>query len=102
MTTRVSKGTTKTTYRVEQGVDTDMSNKPQKRWRIVCPNFGTRGHSTHRHNKATLERAIERAEGNDRLYEHLAKGDDQMYSYYRSEIGWKVQVKTVTEWEEVT
>ncbi len=84
MTTRVRKGKTKTTYR------------------IVCPNFGTRGHSTHRHTKATLEKAIERAEGNDRLYEHLANGDDQMYSYYRAEIGWRVEVQTVTEWETVT
>ncbi len=71
-------------------------------YRIVCPNFGTRGHSTHRHTKATLEKALERAEGNDSLYERMAAaGEEDMSPYYRSEIGWKVQVQTVTEWEDI-
>lgn len=81
---------------------TTRTRKGKTVWRIVCPNYGTRGHSTHVHTKPTLEKARERAEGNDRLYEQLAKDNDDMYSYYRSEIGWKVQVQTTTEWEEVT
>ncbi len=84
MTTRVRKGKAKTTYR------------------IVCPNFGTRGHSTHHHTKRTLEKAVERAEGNDSLYERMAAaGEEDMSPYYRNEIGWKVQVQTVTEWEDI-
>ena len=71
-------------------------------FRIVCPNFGTRGHSTHAHTKQSLEKAKERAVSNDRLYENMAKGDDgTLYSYYRSEIGWKVQVQIVTDWETI-
>ncbi len=72
-------------------------------YRIVCPNFGTSGHRTHEHTKATLEKALERAEGNDRLYRKLADKEGPVTDrYYRREIGWKVQVQTVTEWEEVT
>lgn len=80
---------------------TIIKGKTKTTYRIVCPNFGERGHSTHRHTKPTLEKAIERAEGNDHLYAQLAKDNAQMYSYYRSEIGWKVQVQIKTEWETV-
>jgi hypothetical protein len=77
--------------------------KPKVEYRISCPNFGTRGHSTHAHTKKTLAKAQERAKGNDHLYEHLAKvQQESMYSYYRSEIGWRVETRTITEWEEVT
>ncbi|KKM89417.1 hypothetical protein LCGC14_1248840 [marine sediment metagenome] len=77
-------------------------SKPKVEYRIVCPNFGTRGHSTHVHPKKTLVKAQERAAAQDRLYEHLAKvKPEPMYSYYRSEIGWRVQTRTITEWEEV-
>ena len=73
-------------------------------YRIVCPNFGTRGHTTHHHTKATLEKAVERAKGNDKLYQKMADADPEevMSPYYRAEIGWTVQVQVVTEWEEVT
>ena len=75
--------------------------KPKVEYRIVCPNFGTRGHSTHVHPKKTLVKAKEAVKGLDRHYEHLTKGES-MYSYYRSEIGWRVETRTITEWEEVT
>ena len=71
-------------------------------WRIVCPNYGQTGHSTHSQTSPTLERATSRAAANDRLYEHLAKGEDGgLYPYYRSEIGWRVETRTVTEWEDI-
>ena len=81
--------------------------KPKVEYRITCPNFGTRGHSTHVHSKKTLAKAREKAEAQDRHCEHLATRDDRgsspgMYSYYRSEIGWRVETRTTTEWEEVT
>ncbi len=80
-----------------------MGSNTKTTFRIVCPNFGTRGHTTHRHKKATLEKAIERAEGNDSLYQKMADADPEevMSPYYRSEIGWKVQAQSVTEWETV-
>lgn len=74
-------------------------------YRITCPNFGTSGHSTHVATKKgmTQTEAQKRAEAQDRHYEHLAKeGQESMYSYYRSEIGWRVETRTITEWEEVT
>ncbi len=77
--------------------------KPKVEYRIFCPNFGTRGHSTHVFTKKTLDKAQEQAEALDRHYEHLAKeGPEPMYSYSRSEIGWTVETRTITEWEEVT
>ena len=77
--------------------------KPKVEYRITCPNFGTRGHSTHVHPKKTLAKAQEQAEAQDRHYEHLAKRlSESMYSFYRSEIGWTVETRTITEWEEVT
>ncbi len=75
--------------------------KPKVEYRIVCPNFGTRGHSTHGSPKKTLAKARERAEAQDRHYEHRAKeSPESMYSYYRSEIGWTVETRTITEWED--
>ena len=77
--------------------------KPKVEYRISCPNFGSRGHSTHVFTKKTLAKTQERAEAQDRHYEHLAKeGLVSMYSYYQSEIGWTVETRTTTEWEEVT
>ncbi len=79
-----------------------IKGKTKTIYRITCPNFGTRGHSTHVHTKATLEKARERTEGNDHLYENMTKSDDgTMYSYYRSEIGWRVQSRIEMEWEDV-
>ena len=79
--------------------------KPKVEYRISCPNFGTRGHSTHAHTQKTLEKAREKAEAQDRHYEWIVKYEDgrtYSYSYYRSEIGWIVETRTTTEWEEVT
>ncbi|KKL51180.1 hypothetical protein LCGC14_2298050 [marine sediment metagenome] len=77
--------------------------KPKVEYRITCPNFGTRGHSTHVHPRKALAKAKEAAEAQDRHYILAAKGDDEsMYSYYRSEIGWRAQTRTITEWEDVT
>jgi hypothetical protein len=74
--------------------------KPKVKYRITCPNFGSRGHSTHVAMKKTLTKAKERAKAQDHHYEHLAKvGLKSMYSYYRSEIGWTVETRTITEWE---
>ncbi len=71
-------------------------------YRIVCPNFGTWGHRTHEHTKATLEKAIERAEGNDELYQKLADKEGPVEDrYYRAEIGWKVEARIETDWETV-
>ena len=75
--------------------------KPKTEWRISCPNYGTRGHSTHTHNIKTLKKAVADAEATDRHFEHLTEGES-MWSYYRSEIGWTVETRTITEWEEVT
>ncbi len=79
--------------------------KPKVQYRISCPNFGTRGHSTHVATKKgmTLTEAKVRAKAQDHHYEHLAKeGLVSMYSYYQSEIGWTVETRTITEWEEMT
>ena len=73
-------------------------------WRVVCPNFEQDGHYTHGvRPMATLEEAKAKAGMNDRLYERLAEHDDGtgLVSYYRSEIGWRVQKQTVTEWNDV-
>ncbi len=76
--------------------------KPNIEYRIVCPNFGTTGHKTHvaRKRAQTLEEAKERAERQDAHYRRLTETYSG-YSYYRSEIGWKVQTRTITEWEDV-
>ncbi len=82
-----------------------MGKKPKTEYQVVCPNFGTQRHSTHVHTKKgmTLEEATAKAEGLDRHYQHLTKNDsDISYSYYRAEIGWKVETRMVTEWETVT
>ena len=72
-------------------------------WRVVCPNFGQNGHETHVQSRETLEKAEAVAASNDQLYEQIAKNSDSTaVSYYRSEIGWRVQKQTVTEWETVT
>ncbi len=77
--------------------------KPKTEYRISCPNYGTRGHSTHVHKIKTLEKAVTDAEATDRHFEQLSKDDDgTAYSYYRSEIGWTAEKRTVTAWEEVT
>ena len=79
--------------------------KPKVEYRITCPNFGTRGHSTHVHTHKTLAKAKEAVKGLDRHYEWIVKyeeGLEAMYSYSRSEIGWTVETRTVTEWELVT
>lgn len=70
-------------------------------YRIVCPNFGEVGHVTHVQDSPTLAKAKLRAESNDRLYERLAKGANRqgLYRYYRSEVGWRVESRTTTEWE---
>ena len=73
-------------------------------YRISCPNYGTTGHSTHvaTSAKMTLEKAQKDAAAQDRHYEHISKNSDgSMYPYYRSEIGWRVESRTITEWEEV-
>ena len=72
-------------------------------WRIVCPQFGELGHTTNTQDSPSLARAKLRVEQNDRLYERLVKSEEgsDMCSYYRSEIGWRVQKQTVTEWETV-
>ncbi len=79
--------------------------KPRTEYRIVCPNFGTKTHSTHVATKAgmTESEARKRAKAQDLHYEHLAKRDrGLMYSYYRSEIGWQVEAREITKWETVT
>ncbi len=78
--------------------------KPRTEYRIVCPSFGTSGHKTHVHTKRamTLEQAKAKAEAQDRHYQHLTKNDDgKRYSYYKSEIGWKVETREITKWETV-
>lgn len=80
---------------------TTVKGKTKTVYRILCPNYGTRGHSTHEHTKPTLAKARERAAGNDRLYQDLVERDSEMSSYYESEIGWRVQAQIVTEWEDI-
>ncbi len=73
-------------------------------WRVVCPNFGQDGHTTHVLSKETRNAARAVAVANDRLYRRLAKNGrvyGDLHTYYQSEIGWRVQ-QTVTEWETVT
>ena len=81
---------------------------PVKNWRAVCPNFGQAIHTTHVRFKETLEKAKVVAAENDHLYRRLTiyrrlarDKDSDLYSYYRSEIGWEVQKQTGTEWETV-
>lgn len=72
-------------------------------YRIICPNFGT-GHKTHVHTKRGmgLAEAKKRAEAQDRHYRRLTEYDaGSRRSFYKSEIGWKVQTQTVTEWEDM-
>ncbi len=78
--------------------------KPKTEYRISCPSYGTKRHSTHvTNNIKTEEDATKKADAQNRHYEHLSKeGDQSVYSYYRSEIGWKVEKRTTTAWEEVT
>ncbi len=78
--------------------------KPKVEYRIVCPNFGTVGHKTHvaRKRAQTLEEAKERAERQDAHYRRLTENDyGDRNPYYQSEIGWKVQTRTITEWETI-
>ena len=72
-------------------------------WRVVCPNFGQGGHAFHVASMDTLEEAKAKAENNDRLYGRLAKRtkDNSLNVFYRSEVGWRVQTQTVTEWSDV-
>ncbi len=71
-------------------------------WRVICPNFGQDGHTTHVLSKDTLKEARVVAVANDRLYGCLADGEGDLVSYYRAEVGWRVEKQTVTEWETVT
>ena len=80
-------------------------SKSRTKYRISCPNYGTTGHSTHvaTSAKMTLEKAQMDAAAQDRYYEHVSKSHNgSMYSYYQSEIGWRVESRTITEWETVT
>ena len=72
-------------------------------WMVVCPNFGQGGHAYHAASMDTLEEAEAKAGMNDRLYARLAKrtNDSDLDVFYRSEVGWRVQKQTVTEWEMV-
>ncbi len=74
-------------------------SEPTYEYRATCPLYGTQGHTAHQHTLPTLDKAIERAEGNDSLYGKLSKWGRNHYS---KEVGWTVQVRTVTEWEDVT
>ncbi len=76
--------------------------KAKTTYRIVCPNFGTSGHRTHVGKKRTmtLSEAKGRTAGADAHYQRLTEGESAC-SYYRSEIGWRVQKQTVTEWEDI-
>lgn len=72
-------------------------------YRIICPNFGPR-HRTHAYTKKGMNQAEAeaRAEAQDRHYRALVEFDTgPEHPYYRQEIGWKVQMQTVTEWENI-
>jgi len=76
--------------------------KPITHWRIVCPNFGTTGHSTHTHPKKTADIAHDAVDAMDRKMEQNAKMSKSRHSYYQSERGWRVQSQTITPWEDDT
>ncbi len=76
--------------------------KTKTEHRIICPNYGT-GHRTHAHTKKgmSLMEAAERAEAQDDHYRDLCIPGSAELPYFRQEIGWKIQSRTVTEWENI-
>lgn len=76
--------------------------KPKVEIRIVCPNFGTRGHSTHAYNKKDKAAAVKAVEVLDLRMAHNAKTlNDGHYSYWKSEVGYRIESRTITAWEEI-
>ena len=75
--------------------------KPKTTYRIICPNHGEKGHSTHAYTKKDEATAVESLSVMDMKMEVNALRVDGTYSYYKSEIGWRVQKQTVTPWEDV-
>ena len=75
--------------------------KPVTTYRIICPNFGTKGHSTHAHMKKTGDIAHDAVDAMDRKMEHNAKYSASEHSFYLSEVGWRAQQQTMTPWEDI-
>lgn len=73
------------------------------RYRIVCPNFGTKGHSTHEGSSTnwTAGVAQERADTMNAHYRSITERQGENATpHYLSEIGWRVQSRQITDWED--
>ena len=68
-------------------------------YRVVCSRFGTRGHSEHKWIKTgkDAEKRAVQAVIDANHHAETVVGPDH---FYRQEAPWRVQTRTVTEWED--
>ena len=71
-----------------------MTKKPKLEWRMVCRLFGTQGHNAHHKTKATKAKARQAVIDQNH---HAQMHPD---SFYAKEADWRLQSRTVTEWED--
>ena len=69
--------------------------KPKTEYRVVCARFGTAGHSSHVWVKKDRAKALQSKTDAD----HHA--DMHPKSFYAKEAEYRIQTRTVTEWQDV-
>ena len=81
-----------------------MPPKPKLEFRLVCAQYGQRGHGTHAYSMPTdkkkREQKIIDANHHSEMLAADADRSARSHSYFAGEAPWKIQVREVGKWED--
>jgi len=82
-----------------------VSSKPKSEWRVVCANFGQKGHAQHfweKKDKAKAEQSKVDSDHHAEMLKARAAGqEDGRVHWYVGEAPYVVQTREVSKWGDV-